>query len=269
MKRKFFVLITIGMMTSGCFSEKDASDVILLVEPSAREAVSGETIYYDVRSWTENDCLSTFSFTTFDKVNGEQTVMAEDVRASRYEDRIIYDVPEIEADSLVMEMRFSISDNTGYVQTSTHQLKVMAAEIPLSEQTGVTIYSPASGKPDGFVVASRTVVSVAAATQGTVDIYMYQSSDSGDEMLAEWRSQTGLLFTRVTGVDYSTLTYGSMKSLYASALKNVNVPDIRTDDLIIVGTETGPLLAIKVMGVYDEYGTENDRCVLNIKYPVL
>lgn len=145
----------------------------------------------------------------------------------------------------------------------------VGAEIPLSEQTGVTIYSPASGKPDGFVVASRTVVSVAAATQGTVDIYMYQSSDSGDEMLAEWRSQTGLLFTRVTGVDYSTLTYSSMKSVYASALKNVNVPDIRTDDLIIVGTETGPLLAIKVMGVYDEYGTENDRCVLNIKYPVL
>lgn len=266
MRIRLSVIAAIVMMTAGCVSEKDASDVILFVEPSAYTAVSGDAIYYDITSWTIHESLVEITFTTFDSSRGEQPVHTEQVGTKRYSGSFTYEVPSIDADSLVFEMRFKSEDNLGNIQSVSRSLKVYSEEYSLDELTAVSIYSALSGKPDGFMFSTGSTVSVAASPEGTVDIYMYQPEAApDDEFHIEWRSQTGLFFSKVTGVDYPQLKYRQLRSVYSSARKDLSVTGLAPDDVVLIGTASEPLAAVKIMAVYDDPGTENDRCIFNMK----
>ena len=108
MRIRLSVIAAIVMMTAGCVSEKDASDVILFVEPSAYTAVSGDAIYYDITSWTIHESLAEITFTTFDSSRGEQLVHTEQVGTKRYSGSFTYEVPSIDADSLVFDSHHKV-----------------------------------------------------------------------------------------------------------------------------------------------------------------
>lgn len=265
MKRLLLYLFSF-MTFVGCVSEKDASDVILLVTPSSFRATSGETVYYTVRAWSNNGSLQEITMSTFSPEYGEVQVSSERVSSESFNGTLYYEAPSIEQDSLSFEVRFVARDNLGKIQTQTYPLTVISDEHFLEELTSVSLYSPPSGKPDGFSFSTMSSVSVSASPEGTVDFYLYRPDDiSLDQMYCEFRSMTGLLFSKVTGMDYPALTYRMLKDVYASSIKDVSVSSFSIDDVIIVGRGEEPVAALKIMAVYDDQGCLNDRCIINIK----
>lgn len=266
MMKRFFVYLFSIMTIVGCVSEKDASDVILFVTPSSLRAMSGETVYYTVKSWSNRGSLREITFSTYSPEQGLIPVSTESIASGSFDDVIYYKVPSIESDSLSLEMRFVAVDNLGNTQRQTYPLKVVSDEYSLDELTSVSLYSPDSGKPDGFSFSTMSTVSVSASAEGTVDFYLYKPEDeTQDQLHCELRSQTGLLFSKVTGLDYPALTYRMLKDVYSSSVKDISVPSFDIDDVIIIGRTEGPLAAVKIMAVYDDQGYINDRCILNIK----
>lgn len=266
MMKRFFVFLFSIMTIVGCVSEKDASDVILFVTPSSLRAMSGETVYYTVKSWSNKGSLQKITLSTFSSDQGEVQVSSESLSSGSYNGTIYYKVPIIEADSLSLEMRFVAVDNLGNTQRQTYPLKVISYAYSLDELTSVSLYSPDSGKPDGFSFSTMSTVSVSSSAEGTVDFYLYKPEEvPQDQLHCELRSQTGLLFSKVTGLDYPALTYRMLKDVYSSSVKDISVPSFNIDDVIIIGRAEEPLAAVKIMAVYDDQGYLNDRCILNIK----
>lgn len=265
MKRLLLYLFSV-MALVGCVSEKDASDVILLVTPSSFRTMSGETVYYTVNAWSNNGSLREISMSTFSPEFGEVQVSAESISSESFNGKLFYEAPSIEQDSLSLEIRFIARDDVGKIQTQTYPLKVISDEHLLKELTSVSLYSPDSGKPAGFSFSAMSSVSVPASPEGTVDFYLYKPEGvSPDLMCCEFRSMTGMLFSKVTGLDYPALTYRMLKDVYASSIKDVSVPSFGIDDVIIVGCGEDPVAAVKIMAVYDDQGYLDDRCVVNIK----
>lgn len=268
MKTGKAVLSAVLLSVCGCVTEEGASDVILLVTPSGYHVKSGEMVYYDIESWTVHESLVQLEISSFDAVNGECDIKTVPIGTEKYVDSFVYTAPEITTDSLVMEMRFAVTDNAGSRQRLVFPLKVIDSAVTLQELRSITMYSPASGKEDGFSLATRSPVNVASSPEEDVDFYIYGTEDGEpDALSSEWRSRTGLYICKVTGVDYPSLTYRRLSQVYESSTKNTSVKEVTVDDIILVGTGTEALAAIKIVARFDEEGTSDDRYLFNMKLP--
>lgn len=268
MKTGKAVLSAVLLSVCGCVTEEGASDVILLVTPSGYHVKSGEMVYYDIESWTVHESLVQLEISSFDAVNGECDIKTVPIGTGKYVDSFVYTAPEITTDSLVMEMRFAVTDNAGSRQRLVFPLKVIDSAVTLQELTSITMYSPASGKEDGFSLATRSPVNVASSPEEDVDFYIYGTEDGEpDALSSEWRSRTGLYICKVTGVDYPSLTYRRLSQVYESSTKNTSVKEVTIDDIILVGTGTEALAAIKIIACFDEEGTSDDRYLFDMKLP--
>lgn len=273
--RHFPVIIAALLMTiCGCVSEKDASEVVVLITPSSYTAYSGDNVNFDINTWTINDYLTRLEITSFDLENGYADLETRELAQKHYTGEFFYNVPEIALDSLSVKVIFEVWDNFGYSRRIEYPLKVFSSENQLEESaSAVMLYNPASGKPDGFCIRTVQPLVTSAAAEADIDICLYQEQES-DVLPQEWRSKTGLKFARMSGINYSTITRGQLRALYASAEKLDMVSDISVGDVILIGRETvedgqepvsEPLGIILVTGVYDEEGSSEDRYMFNIK----
>ena len=278
--RHFHVIIAALLMTiCGCVSEKDAYEVVVLITPSSYTAYSGGNVNFDINTWTINDYLTRLEITSFDLENGYADLETRELAQKHYKGEFFYNVPEIASDSLSVKVIFEVWDNLGYSRRIEYPIKVYRTEKPDDElleeaATSVTMYSPASGKPDGFCIRTLQTVITAAAAESDIDIYLYQEQES-DVLPSEWRSRTGLKFARMSGVNYSTITRGQLRTLYESAEKSDLVQNVEDGDVILLGRETEAedgqesvaeaVGIILVTGVYDEAGPSNDKYMFNIK----
>ena len=265
MKRFPVLLSAIFMALTGCMSEKDASDVVLLVSQSDWTAAEGETVRFGIETWTIHDRLVSLDISSYDRKTGITELDSRPLDTERYTGEYIYRAPAIESEQEVLELIFSVTDNLGNTQKVSAFVTVVKEDGMLEESaTSVLMYSPDSGKPDGFSISTLQSLYVIAAQDTEVDIYVPQNPDS-DVLGKIWRSKSGLRFAKMTGVDYSTISASGLTALYANASKNDMVTDISTGDVILIGTDASAEGIILVTGVFDEAGTAEDRYMFNIK----
>ena len=75
--------LAIATLLFGCVSEKDASDVILLLDQSTYTVTEGDLVRFGIETWTINDRLDRLEISSYDRVNGKseldtiQSVMLE------------------------------------------------------------------------------------------------------------------------------------------------------------------------------------------------
>lgn len=278
--RHFPVIIAALLMTiCGCVSEKDASEVVVLIRPSSYTAYGGDNVNFDIDTWTIHDYLTDLEISSFDLENGYTDLETRELAQKHYVGEFFYNVPEISSDSLSVKVIFEAEDNLGYSRRIEYPLKVYrkdnSEDALLPEAaTSVSMFNPSSDKADGFCIRTLQTVVTAAAAESDIDIYLYQEQES-DVLPSEWRSRTGLKFARMSGVNYSTITRGQLRTLYESAEKSDLVQNVEEGNVILLGRETEAedgqesvseaVGIILVTGVYDEAGPSNDKYMFNIK----
>lgn len=261
-------LVSLCCMVS-CFNEKDASDIVLLVTPSATVVAEGGNIQFGIETWSIHGSLSSIGISSFDEDNGQSVLHTESLFQDRYSGNYIYTAPDTDRDRLPVDITFHVDDAAGYSKETTVRIYVNATDVFLPEYSAISICSPFSGRDDGFNIAEHSTLSSSVASEERIDIYMYADPESGtDTFCPEWRTKTGVKFVRAGSYDYPGATASSLSAFYRSSVKADNVTAISNDDIIIVGRGDVALGVFRVISVYDGPGSAEDRIIVNFKSAV-
>lgn len=265
MKKILYMLILL-LSAAGC-SEKDASIVVLHVVPTSTTSDSGDKFYFDINAKTLNQSISSVKGLCYDPTNGETIILDEKPGTKTYSKRHVCSTPIILKDSADVNYRFTATDNAGESCTINLSVRVYkgAGHQLLSEKSGITLYSPLSGKNDGFSFVNEQPLKVTDSPEDKVDIRMTSTG---------WDTMTNIVFTRANNYDYSGATQASLRAVFENSVRTRAVENLKIDDIILVGRDSTDknnvyhletLAAIKIMAVYDEEGDINDRLVFNYK----
>lgn len=255
-----------SLLLGGCNSEDDASEVTLFVTPSALTAGGGEMIYFDIRAQTRHEHIARFEIDSFD-ADGTRELFRAEPGTQSYSYRYFYQTPNVAIDSTRIELTFRATDNLGNIQVQQTALIVRNNTSPLPEKSGITLWSPLSGKPDGFSLASVQPILCATAAPDEIDIYLHADPDAdpSDALPREWRTRTDVRFAKANNFDYAAATKTALSALYTNSIRSNYVRGLAVDDVVLVGRPDQVWGVIKIVGIFDEEGTANDRYLINLK----
>lgn len=270
MKRILFFLIT-AVICWGCYNESDASIVAIFAKPSTMTVNSGEMMYFDVSISTLNDRIESVEASTFDSQYGVQKIFSATPETAEYKERLIYEAPYIETDSMDVEFIVRATDNTGAVGEISHMIMVKNdSGSMLPEYSSIVLYSPFSGKNDAF--SFSTLQPLMSSDTTAVDLHLICASQE-EYLPLGIGTKTDMVFVKANNFDYSSATWGGLSSVFKNSIRNKSIENISIDDVIIVGREqktdesikTTPVGVIKIMAIYDDEGALTDRVSFNLK----
>ena len=276
-------ILALCVFSGVCTSEKDATELLLFVTASDTSAAAGEIVYFDIEARSLDSRIDTVSVRTYDKENGPLPLFSDRPRTERYTHRLYWSVPATARDSLDVELTFRATDPAGQSRERHIAFLVRGSAAPLRELSGITLYAPASGNPDGFSLTTRQPVRTATAAPGEVDFYLYADPEAPEDALPrQWRTRTDIRFAKVNRFDFAAATDRSLRAVYDASVRTDYVDDLTADDIILIGREAplgadsvaagdtsaraGAWGVVKIMQAYDEPGSSNDRYLLHIKY---
>ena len=259
----FALFFALGLFVS-CSDMDDADPVVLFVTPNTYEAVSNDAIYFDISSWTTNQQIVLFEVVSFDKIYGSQNLFKAEPMVQNYDYRFTYRLPIYLEDQSV-EFTFSVTDNLGNRQDLSVVISVSSDDMPLTELTGITLYSPLSQRNDAFSFELLQSVSTKRVDASLCDIYVPNVNEESDVLPRLWASNTDLCFAKMNNFVYPKATYKSVVTVYENAVVSPVVEDIAIDDIIIVGRNGSAIAAIRVANIYDGEGINEDRYDICIK----
>jgi len=259
-------LVALAGLLCGCMSEKDASDVVLFVTPSAAAARGGETVYYDIEARTIHDRIERVEIVSFDRDNSERLLFEAAPCTRSYSHRFFYDVPVAGSDELEIELSFRATDDRGNMRCVRLLLRADPNASLLPERSSITLYSPHSGKVDGLSFATCQPLLCATSLPEEVDLYVAADEQADPELLPRrWRTGSDVLFTKASGFDYAAATKVALASVYEHSVKADFVDGLAVDDIVLAGHGQQVWGAIKIVGIFDEPGSEYDRYLIHVK----
>lgn len=251
---------------TGCNSEDDASDIALFITPSTLTAECGEKIYFDIEIRTIHEYIADFSIETFDALHGNNRVYSDQPGTPSYSHRFVYTVPNFDSEGRTIRISFEARDNLSNSRSRTLEIEIRNGTSLLPEYSGITLYSPHSGKPDGFSLTTMQPILSATSDPEQLDLYIEADpSVSTEELPTIWRTQTDVRFSRANNFDYAAATQMTLTAVYLSSVRENYVRDLAIDDIILVGRLDQAWGVIKIVGIFDEPGSQNDRYLINIK----
>ncbi|WP_418983448.1 hypothetical protein [Alistipes sp.] len=267
MKKRMLLLLALpALLGPGCTSEDDASEVTLFVTSSQLTAGGGETIYFDIQAHTQHETIVRFEITSFDPSSGTRELFTAKPGTQSYVYRYLYQTPNVAVDSTRIELTFRATDNCNFVQEQHINLTVRNNTSLLPEKSGITLWSPRSGKPDGFSLTTVQPLLCATAAPEEIDIYLYESPDDDPQTLPrEWRTQTDVRFAKANSFDYAAATKSSLSAYYAGSQRQNYVRNLTDRDIILVGRGDEAWGAILIVKIFDEEGSADDNYLFNLK----
>lgn len=274
MKRILSILLfSMAFLSSGCTNEDDATVVAIYGAPSSYIVNCGDKIYIDVTVTTLNNTLTDISMTAFDPEHGKDEIFSVSPGTKEYRERIIWEVPSMTKDTTLIDIMISATDNEKV--SNDFQLKLTAVggnTALLPERSGITLYSPLSGKQDAFSFTTLQPLFSSSEAEDC-DLVFGMSGEDVDDMELKWSTKTNLVFCKSNSFDYASATWGNLNVVFNSSIRTDVVNDLQTDYIILVGREIhteenvkiSTIGVCKIMAIYDEDGTQNDRIVFNLK----
>ena len=260
-------------LLTGCTFEGDATVVAIFAVPSSSIVNSGDKIYIDTQISTLNSTLTNVSVTSFDREHGETDIFSTNPGTKTFKDRIIWEIPSMTNDTTLIELVISATDNANVSNDFKLKLKAVGGTSSLlEERSSITIYSPQSGKHDAFsFVTLQSLHSLSEAED--CDLVFIMPAECDGTMPLTLGTKTDIVFSRANSFDYSSATKASVQAVFNSSLHSDTVDNISIDDIIIIGRETHKedkvtlttIGVLKVMAIYDENDSLNDRIVFNLK----
>lgn len=266
MLKKLRILGLALLALTGCNTENDASDISLFVTPSTLTAECGEKIYFDIEVRTIHDYIADLTIDTFDALHGENRVFTSQPGSATYSYRFVYTVPNFDSEGRTIQMRFTARDNLSNSQSRTLEIEIRNGTTLLPEYSGITLYSPHSGKPDGFSLTTMQPILCATSSPEEIDLYLEADANApAEDLPTMWRTRTDVRFSRANNYDYAAATQMTLTAVYRSSVLENYVRDLAIDDIILIGRLDQAWGVAKIVGIFDEAGSQNDRYLINIK----
>lgn len=247
-----------------CNDMDDADPVILFVTPNTTEATANDAIYFDISSWTVNSEIVSFKAVSFDKTYGSQVIYEAEPMVQRYDYRFTYRLP-MYFENQSVEFTFYATDNLGNRQDMSVSISVSSYDRTIEELSGITLYSPLSGRSDAFSFDLLQSVNTNNVDASLCDIYVPMADVETDVLPRSWASNTDLRFSKVNNFAYSKATYKSVVTVYENAVISPVVDNLANEDIIIVGRGGQAIAVIRIANIYDGEGVSEDRYDINMK----
>lgn len=210
--------------------------------------------------------LSRLAISSYDNLRGNISLLDSALSTKKLSYEYLYKVPMLPRDSVTVTLRIAASDKNGYTQEVSRRLFIIAQDYRLEEVAGITLYTnEIKDHPNGICLEDLRPLTVSMADSAAIDIYTYVDEDHPETLTKEWRSNTDIYFARANQFDYANATNRSVAEAFGNAVANPRISRIEKDDIILVGRGNQAVGAIKVVQLYDEPGSENDRYLINIK----
>ena len=271
--RNLLTVLAILFCCISCLPDDDASIVAIFATPSSYEVNSGEKIYIDLNISTLNNSIQALKVNTFDSHYGIQDLHSAYPKTKNYKERIVYEAPLIDSDSTYVEFSVNAIDDQNSSSTVNFKIKVYnSTGGMLREHSSISLYSPWSNNKDAF--SFETMQPVFSSEMENADMYLIASSEP-ENMSSKIGTKTDIVFARFNSFNYSSATAGALKAVFVNAIRSSSIDNIAIDDIVLFGREEKtdstykltPLGALKIMAIYDDIGSANDRMTINIKTP--
>lgn len=265
--RHLLLSLSILLFFYACEDETE-TQAILIVKPDdfVQTAKAGEKILYTLTASSKKTPIQHITISTYSPEQGLQTVFDTIINQQVAQINYQYTVPPVN-DTTNIKLYFESSQPPYPSIKISRIVKVAGGEIKLDELAGITLYSTSSGRPDAFQISNGQLINSHTTHSDSIqDIFAWQDSTADAAILSrEWRSPSGLKFARANSFDYASATQLNIDNTYRSCIKQNYVRDLKPDDIILIGNDDKALGVIKIIYIFDDPGTINDRYLFNIK----
>lgn len=244
-------------------AEDDGDRLILLVKCSDYKPEQGHIVRFDIDSFTtDGSIISELQISSVDNEYGTQLLTTIPVKAEKYSDYYEYRVPSFNGRNVSLDMRFR-AVASGTDRTMTVKLSVSSTAMP-DELNGIQLWSPASGRTDGYSLSQRTAIYVSESDDDDIDIFI--PAGSADDVLARTlRSRTGLRFVKADNFNYQSASAVSLNETFVNSVKSSSADDLKVGDTILFGRDNEALGVIRIKSIDDFDGAANDSVIFDMK----
>lgn len=262
--KKILLLACIGLLLlSSCKKHKDEDDVIILTKIVNTQEYynTGDIVTFEVKSFANQGSIAKINISSFSV--GMETLLDSVINAEKANFYFFYNVPSFNDTLQKVKFAFKAICSTGAESIMTENIMVKSYDAPLEELGQFTMYSAMSGNKDGFSLA--LLQTVFSQIDTLYCDFRDNTVDPGGTLRREWIGNNDLLFARFNDFNYTGATKRSVMNAYNDSNKSNIISGISNDDIIFVGNEQRAYGVMKVVAVYDDEGTENDRYCFYLK----
>ncbi len=265
--RKLLCLCVLSLAL--CCSCKKEPSVIIIAKDTEKQTYvkAGQRLLIHVSAVSTETTLSRVLISSIDAEKGTNVALDTAVGSTGSDFYFTYTVPSyFTSDTSMLTLQFDV-----YTTDNLHSMMVLVYKVvgggSLRSHDGVVMYARYSGRPDGFSLTSEQTLYCETADSSDIDIYAYHDTLTTDSatLAREWRSKTGLVFTRMNGFDYAGSTQLTLTNAFKAASRYTSVKELAEGDIILFGRGEEAIGVLQLLMVVDEPGTLNDRYIFNMK----
>lgn len=219
-------------------SEPELSNVVIKVYPEKDSLVtveSGDMIQYDVEISTINEYVKRFKIFSFDAYQGTKTYIDSicgNDKSLAY--KFYYEAPDVDRDSLSIELNIEAEDNLGNIATIQRYLLIKSKNLHILQLDGIVLYNPHDNNASALSLNDVTQPFIFNESVDSLkpDVYVQSTPDFSKINLC---SNEQTMFVRNNSFNYVAATARGISSVYESSVKENIIQDLNINDIILVG----------------------------------
>ena len=226
---------------------------------------SGTNLHFNIYAESQSSVIQRITILSSDIEYRDQfildTMLAMPLK--KVNQSFYYQLPYYE-DTIVVKFTGCAYDGAGRAASFPIKMYVTPGSEPIRPVDGITLYSAASSGKSAFSLTSMQAVYLGTDSTAVSWFDMINRPDS-DVLSRAWHSEAKIEFSRAEGFNYAEATAQSISAIWKTLQKSPTIKQLKTDDVLLFGIQDEAYGALKIIAVYDEAGTENDRYVFSLK----
>lgn len=271
--KRILLVILLGVLLVGCDQQ---SPLILVIRDTYGKSLVGrvetlpvsEEMPITIHAESKEASISRLTIAYSDKSTRMMSLLDTLYSGkSTLDDEWIYS-PVYYQDTTLVRLRFVVYNTQGQQKEQEIMVNVLPTnDKPIRKAEKVSLYSLASKKECVFNMHTLSTTFIGAEPDSLYNIYdgAQKDDEQADRLSRYWQTSEGLFLAKAGNFDYGNATVASIMTVYSFASHSRTISNIQQNDIILVGTQTEAIGAIKVVALWDEEGTENDRYLLDVK----
>lgn len=270
MRMRICFVLTAALLLLGCERQ---SELLHIVRPEnlqweTENIESGKIVRLHIFAQSENDNISRIELSEYDKQYGDNVIFDTifDNASRKVDYWYNYQIP-LFSDTTVIRFNSQVWTDKGKTLTYRLYLNVLPADYNIRSIDGITMYSVKSGKRYAFsLVDLNTIIPTDTVSDKLIFFdRVQQDSTKADVISREWKSLSGLYFSRFESFDYGEASVASIRKAYNICKHDNVIQNIKNDDVILFGSKADAYGVIKVLLVADDEGVDDDRYIFSVK----
>ncbi|MBO6305943.1 MAG: hypothetical protein J6M55_00410 [Paludibacteraceae bacterium] len=266
--RKILYILTSLLLLASCEQQSELVTLMSIdnVDWFHNTIPSGTNLHFNIFAESKSSPVQRLIMTTDDPEFQNTTILdtalaipVKKVNMSWYHALAHY------SDTTKVKFTLRSYDQSGNTMSYSITMRVAAGAKALRPIDNITLYAAASGGKSAFDINTCQPMYRADTDSTFVGFYDVIDSLALETMTCSWRSETGILFSRSEGFNFSEATVQSLTQAWPNYMKSATIKALKADDVLLIGYTDRPVGVAKILAVIDEEGRTNDRYIFSLK----